>query len=104
MHLLVDFPPKVALSKLVNSVSRACRRGGCGQRFRLRTYRDHLWSPSYFAASCGGAPLSIIRESSTSSGGPPRAPSPLHRRQSRTAIPAVNGRASASKSLVKASL
>jgi putative transposase len=22
----------------------------------------HLWSPSYFAASCGGAPLSIIRQ------------------------------------------
>jgi putative transposase len=22
----------------------------------------HFWSPSYFAASCGGAPLSIIRQ------------------------------------------
>jgi len=22
----------------------------------------HLWSPSYFAASCGGAPLPIIKE------------------------------------------
>ncbi|GII57767.1 hypothetical protein Pth03_61560 [Planotetraspora thailandica] len=22
----------------------------------------HFWSPSYFAASCGGAPLSIIKE------------------------------------------
>ncbi|MFC9615422.1 transposase [Streptomyces sp. NPDC056938] len=23
---------------------------------------DHFWSPSYSAASCGGAPLSIIKE------------------------------------------
>jgi putative transposase len=22
----------------------------------------HFWSPSYFAASCGGAPLSIVRQ------------------------------------------
>ncbi|MEU3458054.1 transposase, partial [Micromonospora sp. NPDC006766] len=22
----------------------------------------HLWSPSYFAGSCGGAPLAVIRE------------------------------------------
>jgi len=24
-------------------------------------YRGVLWSPSYFAASCGGAPVSIIK-------------------------------------------
>jgi putative transposase len=24
--------------------------------------RGHLWSPSYFAVSCGGAPLSIIKQ------------------------------------------
>ncbi|MET7921325.1 transposase, partial [Streptomyces avermitilis] len=23
---------------------------------------EHFWSPSYFAASCGGAPLSVIKE------------------------------------------
>jgi putative transposase len=22
----------------------------------------HLWSPSYFAASCGGAPLAVVKE------------------------------------------
>ncbi|MGH9380712.1 MAG: IS200/IS605 family transposase, partial [Thermoanaerobaculia bacterium] len=32
------------------------------KRYRVRTHREHLWSPSYFAASCGGAPLSIIRQ------------------------------------------
>ncbi|MDA8183866.1 MAG: IS200/IS605 family transposase [Actinomycetota bacterium] len=61
VHLLVEYPPTVELSKLVNSLkgvsSRLLRKS-----FRLRTHREHLWSPSYFAASCGGAPLSIIRE------------------------------------------
>ena len=30
--------------------------------YRVRTHRHHLWSPSYFAASCGGAPLDIIHQ------------------------------------------
>ena len=25
-------------------------------------YKDVLWSPSYFAASCGGAPLLVIKQ------------------------------------------
>nr|WSW69272.1 transposase [Streptomyces sp. NBC_00995] len=27
-----------------------------------RTCGAHIWSPSHFAASCGGAPLSVIKE------------------------------------------
>ncbi|MDO9714808.1 IS200/IS605 family transposase, partial [Paracraurococcus lichenis] len=27
-----------------------------------RYWKGVLWSPSYFAASCGGAPLSIVRQ------------------------------------------
>jgi putative transposase len=27
----------------------------------VRTHREHLWSPSYFAASAGGAPLETLR-------------------------------------------
>jgi putative transposase len=26
-----------------------------------RLWGGHLWSPSYFAASCGGAPLEIVK-------------------------------------------
>jgi putative transposase len=29
---------------------------------RKRYWKGALWSPSYFAASCGGAPLAIIRQ------------------------------------------
>jgi len=64
VHLLVEYPPKVALSKLVNSL-----KGVSSRRLRQlhpeivqRYYKGVLWSSSYFAASCGGAPLSIIRQ------------------------------------------
>jgi putative transposase len=49
------------VSRLVNSLKGVSSRR-LRQHFRVRTHRDHLWSPSYFAASCGGAPLSIIKQ------------------------------------------
>jgi putative transposase len=61
VHLLVEHPPTVALSRLVNSLKGVSSRR-LRQRFWLRTHRDHQWSPSYFAASCGRAPLAIIRQ------------------------------------------
>ena len=61
LHLLVEHPPTVQLSKLVNSIQGVSSRR-MRQRFGLRTQRDHLWSPSYLAASCGGATLAIIRQ------------------------------------------
>lgn len=60
VHLLVEYPPKIPVAALVNSLKGVSARR-LRQRYRVRTHREHLWSPSYFAASCGGAPLSIIR-------------------------------------------
>ncbi|GAA2064571.1 IS200/IS605 family transposase [Streptomyces albiaxialis] len=65
VHLLVNFPPKVALSKLVNSL-----KGISSRRLRqeypelVRRYwrAQRLWSGSYFAGSVGGAPLSIVKQ------------------------------------------
>jgi len=65
VHLLVHYPPKIALSKLVNSLKGvSARRLRQEYRSHIRHYLwgDHFWSPSYFAASCGGAPLAIIAE------------------------------------------
>ena len=61
VHLLIEYPPTVQLSKLVNSLKGVSSRR-LRQQHRIRTHREHLWSPSYLAASCGGAPLSIIRQ------------------------------------------
>jgi putative transposase len=41
--------------------SRHLRAEFTGQVNRAGT-RGHLWSPSYLAASCGGAPLEIVKE------------------------------------------
>jgi putative transposase len=65
VHLLVGYPPKVAVSALVNSlkgVSARRLRAGFTGRVNHASMHGHFWSPSYFAASCGGAPLSIIRQ------------------------------------------
>jgi putative transposase len=65
VHLLVFYPPKVSVSALVNSLkgvsARMLRSEYTGKVNRARM-NGHFWSPSYFAASCGGAPLSIIRQ------------------------------------------
>jgi len=61
VHLLIEYPPKVPVASLVNSLKGVSARR-LRQRHRVRTHRGHLWSPSYFAASCGEAPLSVIRQ------------------------------------------
>jgi REP-associated tyrosine transposase len=64
VHLLIEYPPKVPVSSLVNSLkgvsSRLLRQ--VRPDIRKRYWRGVLWSPSYFAASCGGAPIAIVRQ------------------------------------------
>ena len=64
VHLLINYPPKVPLSKLVNSL-----KGVSSRKLKLyhpevanMYFKSALWSPSYFVSSCGGAPLNIIQE------------------------------------------
>jgi putative transposase len=63
--LLVHYPPKVALSHLVNSLegvsSRQLRQDFVGRINSVAT-GGRFWSPSYFAGSCGGAPLSTVND------------------------------------------
>ena len=64
VHLLVNYPPKVSLSKLVNSLkgvsSRVIRRK-FSKDVNMMLWKGALWSPSYFARSCDGAPLEIVK-------------------------------------------
>lgn len=65
VHLLIEYPPTVQLSKLVNSLKGVSSRMLRAQRLpevTAKLWGGHLWSSSYFAASCGGAPLAVIRE------------------------------------------
>ena len=65
IHLLINYPPKVSISRLVNSLKGVSSRLIRKERYpsvRGALWGGTLWSPSYFAASCGGAPLEIIRQ------------------------------------------
>ncbi|MEV0488204.1 IS200/IS605 family transposase [Streptomyces sp. NPDC050508] len=65
VHLLVNFPPKVTVTKLVNSL-----KGVSSRRLRqefpdlVRHYwrANKLWSGSYFAGTVAGAPLSMVKQ------------------------------------------
>ena len=65
VHLLVHYPPKVAISRLFGSLkgvsARRLRQEFLGH-IREYLWGDHFWSPSSLAASCGGAPLAVIEE------------------------------------------
>jgi putative transposase len=63
VHLLIEYPPTTDLSRLVNSLKGVSSRLLRQQRPDIvrRYWKGVLWSPSYFAASCGGAPLEVIR-------------------------------------------
>lgn len=65
VRLLVEYPPKVSISKLVNSL-----KGVSSRLLRKQNYPSiqeslwgkSLWSPSYFAGACGGAALGAIKQ------------------------------------------
>jgi putative transposase len=64
-EILNDLENIFSNSKLVNSL-----KGVSSRLIRKKKYptiqralwRGNLWSPSYFASSCGGAPLAVIRQ------------------------------------------
>jgi putative transposase len=64
VHMLINYPPKVSLAKLVNSLkgvsSRRLRQNW--PELEQKYHQGVLWSPSYFAGSCGGAPIEIVRK------------------------------------------
>jgi putative transposase len=66
VHLLVQYPPKVAISSLINSLKGVSSRK-LRQHFPVfkKVYwgdKVALWSPSYFAGSVGGAPIEILKQ------------------------------------------
>ena len=65
VHLLITYPPKVALSKLVNSlkgVSSRKMKHYHPELIKPAYMKDALWSPSYFVGSVGGAPLEVLKQ------------------------------------------
>jgi len=64
LHLMVAYGPATSISDLVRTLktatSRAIRKAAFPEVLR-RLRGTCFWSPSYFASSCGGAPLEVIK-------------------------------------------
>jgi putative transposase len=65
VHLPVNFPPTVAISRLVNSLKGVSSRP---LRQEFPDLQQHYWRPrrpwsgSYFAGSAGGTPIPVLRQ------------------------------------------
>jgi putative transposase len=65
IHMIISYSPSLSISELVQRLKSVTGR-------ELKLYfpelnqvawrKNALWSPSYFACSAGGAPLSILRQ------------------------------------------
>lgn len=64
VHLLVQYPPQVSLSKLINSLKGVSSRRlkVLHPELRKHYWGSALWSRSYFAGSVGGAPIDVLKQ------------------------------------------
>ncbi|MCP8995008.1 IS200/IS605 family transposase [Rothia sp. P3C3.S176] len=76
-HLLITYPPKVSLSTLIGAIktntAKRVRAAGF-EEVQRALWGEHFWSPSYFVASTGGAPLEKVRVYVQQQGQVPRGP------------------------------
>ena len=62
VHLLVEYPPKLSISQMVNALKGVSSRR-YGQAGLPKPYgRKSLWTPAHFSASVGGAPLEVLKQ------------------------------------------
>ncbi len=60
VHALIEYPPKLSVSKIVNALKGVSSRRYGQKGFKKPHDKSALWSPSYFAVSVGGAPLDVL--------------------------------------------
>lgn len=64
VHLVVEYPPGASVSNLANALkgnSSFIARRDCKEELRKKLWGAAFWSPSFFAASCGGAPVEVLK-------------------------------------------
>ena len=61
VHTAIEYPPKLSISQIVNHLKGVSSRlyGAAGYR---KPHKTSLWSPLYFVASVGGAPLETLKK------------------------------------------
>ena len=60
--MLFEYPPTLSVSTLVNHLKGVSSRMLHKEFPELAARGAHLWTPSYFAASAGGAPIDRLRK------------------------------------------
>jgi putative transposase len=60
-QLLVEYPTTLSVSTLVNHLTGVSSRMLCKEFSELAARGAHIWTPSYFAASAGGAQIERLR-------------------------------------------
>ncbi|MGL5074414.1 MAG: IS200/IS605 family transposase [Waterburya sp.] len=60
IHALIEYPPKLSVSKIVNALKGVSSRRYGQAGFKKPKDGKALWSPSYFAVSVGGAPIEVL--------------------------------------------
>ena len=61
-QLLVEYLPTISVSTLVNHLKGVSIRMLRKEFPELAARGAHLWTPSYFVASAGGAPIERLRK------------------------------------------
>lgn len=65
IHMLIDYPPQVQLSKLIanlKTVSSRLIRKDFANHIKQFHNKEVLWAASYFVASCGGVTIEQLRK------------------------------------------
>lgn len=68
VHLLIHYPPKVCFASLVNSLKGVSSRIFAKQfgKIHRHYYKGVLCSPGCFAGGVGGAPISVLKQNTSS--------------------------------------
>ena len=64
LHLMIEYPPSLALGEIARRLKGAASRAVRLKRFPevlKKLWGAAFWSPSYFVVSCGGAPLETVK-------------------------------------------
>lgn len=62
IHVLIEFPPKLSISQMVNALKGVSSRRYGQEGYKKPYGKDALWSPSYFVSSISGAPLEVLKK------------------------------------------
>lgn len=77
IHVLIEFPPKLSVSQMVNALKGVSSRRYGQEGYKKPYGKDAaafgsedshpkraaaLWSPSYFVSSVGGAPIEVLKK------------------------------------------